>query len=72
MTGVPVAKPGALKGTRARILNLLRQSNLTANEIAARLGVTHNAIRGHLAALQRDGWVREAGWQRSASRPAIL
>ena len=66
-----MAKPGVLKGTRARILNLLRQSSLTANEIAARLGLTHNAIRGHLAALQRDGWVREAGWQRSASRPAV-
>jgi predicted ArsR family transcriptional regulator len=66
-----VAKAGALKGTRARILSLLRQSSLTANEIAGRLGVTHNAIRSHLAALQRDGWVREAGWQRSASRPAI-
>ena len=63
---------GALKGTRSQIVNLLRQSGFTANEMAARLGLTHNAIRGHLAALQREGLIREAGWQRGASRPAVI
>jgi predicted ArsR family transcriptional regulator len=58
-----MARPGAFKGTRGQIVNLLRQSGLTANEIAA---------RGHLAALQREGLVREAGWQRGASRPAVI
>lgn len=53
-------------------MTLLRQSALTANEIAARLGVTHNAIRGHLSTLQGEGLVREAGWQRGASRPAVM
>ena len=67
-----MARREAFRGTRGRILALLRQSALTANQIAAQLKLTHNAIRGHLAALQRDGVVREAGWQRGASRPAVL
>jgi predicted ArsR family transcriptional regulator len=53
-------------------VSLLRQSGLTANEIAARLGLTHNAIRGHLAALQREGLIREGGRQRGVSRPAVI
>jgi predicted ArsR family transcriptional regulator len=63
---------GGLQGTRERIVNLLRRSRLTASEIAAHLGMTHNAVRGHLAALLREGLVREAGWQRRTSRPAVL
>ena len=47
---VPPPRPGSLKGTRERIVTLLRRARLTANEIAARLGLTHNAVRGHLAA----------------------
>jgi predicted ArsR family transcriptional regulator len=65
-------KPGSLKGTRGRIIDLLRRSDLTANEIAARLGLTHNAVRGHLAALQREGLVREGGSRRSGTRPAVV
>ena len=65
-------RPGSLTGTRERIVTLLRRSRLTAKEIAARLGLTHNAVRGHLAALQREGLVREGGLQRSASRPAVV
>src|SRR5919197_563073 len=67
-----MARFGAFKGTRGEMVHLLRQSTaLTANEIAARLGVTHHAVRVHLAALQREGLVREAGWQRGTSRPAV-
>ena len=69
---VPPQRPGSLKGTREQIVNLLRRSSLTANEIAAKLGLTHNAVRGHLAALEREGLVREGGLQRSASRPAVV
>jgi predicted ArsR family transcriptional regulator len=67
-----MARREAFRGTQGRILNLLRHSALTANEIAARLGLTHNAIRGHLARLQREGVVREAGWQRGTTRPAVM
>jgi predicted ArsR family transcriptional regulator len=58
--------------TKAQIVSLLRRSGLTANEIAARLSLTHNAVRGHLAALLREGLVREGGRQRGVSRPAIV
>ena len=67
-----MARREPFRGTQGRILNLLRKSALTANEIAAQLDLTHNAIRGHLATLQREGMIREAGWQRGASRPAAL
>jgi predicted ArsR family transcriptional regulator len=63
---------GSLKGTREQILTFLRRSPMTANEIATRIGLTHNAIRGHLAALQHDGLIRQAGLQRGTSRPAAL
>jgi predicted ArsR family transcriptional regulator len=65
-------KLGSLKGTRGKIVDLLRRSDLTANEIAARLELTHNAVRSHLAALQREGLIREGGSQRSGTRPAVL
>jgi len=69
---VPPRRPGMLKGTRDQIVTLLRRQSLTANDIAARLGLTHNAVREHLAALRREGIIREGGLQRSASRPAVL
>ncbi|MFN2566469.1 MAG: helix-turn-helix transcriptional regulator [Gemmatimonadaceae bacterium] len=65
-------KPGVLKGTRGKIIDLLRRSSLTANELAARLGLTHNGVRGHLAVLQREGLVREGGSRRSGTRPAVV
>jgi predicted ArsR family transcriptional regulator len=65
-------RPGALKGTRGRIIDLLRRSGLTANELAVRLGLTHNAVRGHLAVLQREGIVSEGGSRRSGTRPAVV
>jgi predicted ArsR family transcriptional regulator len=69
---VPPRRPSSLKGTREQIVNLLRRSRLTANELAARLGVTHNAVRSHLSVLQHEGLVRQGSLQRSASRPAVV
>jgi predicted ArsR family transcriptional regulator len=60
------------KGTRGRIINLLRRSPLTANELALRLGLTHNAVRGHLGALQHEGFIREGGPRRGKTRPAVV
>jgi predicted ArsR family transcriptional regulator len=65
-------QPHRLTSTREQIVTLLRRSGLTAKEMAAQLGLTHNAVRGHLAALQREGLVREAGRQRGVSRPAVV
>ena len=62
-----------LGGTRARILGLLRQSRATIADLAESLGVSGNAIRAHLAALQRDGLVRDAGAAPSTGgKPAQL
>lgn len=75
MKGTPsrrTTKSRTLQGTRERILDLLRRSALTANEIAASLEMTHNAIRPHLTALGRDGLVRGGGMQRGGSRPAVI
>jgi predicted ArsR family transcriptional regulator len=72
---MPAASPGVLglSGTRARIVELLRRSPLSANEIAERIGKTHNAVRPHLVALGRAGLVQEAGTRRTgSSRPAML
>jgi DeoR family suf operon transcriptional repressor len=64
--------PGRLTGTRGRILNLLRRSALTVKELAAELGLTPNAVRGHVAGLQREGLVREGGLRRGGTRPAVV
>jgi predicted ArsR family transcriptional regulator len=69
---IPTRKAASRESTREQILTLLRRSGLTANEVAERLGLTHNAVRVHLAALQRDGLVREGTTRRSAGRPAVV
>ena len=68
----PRVKLRYLTGTRGKIIDLLRRSHLTANEIAARLDLTHNAVRGHLTVLQREGLIREGGSRRSSTRPAVV
>ena len=45
---------------------------MSANDMAARLDMTHNAVRGHLVDLIRTGLVREAGIRKGASRPSVL
>ncbi|MFL5485637.1 MAG: helix-turn-helix transcriptional regulator [Gemmatimonadaceae bacterium] len=45
--------------TRARLLSLLREGTWTVDDLAARLGVTDNAVRFHLDALEKDGTVRK-------------
>ena len=54
------------------MLEAVRRGCRTVNSLAARLGVTDNAVRGHLTALQRAGLVRSAGVVRSgvAGQPA--
>jgi predicted ArsR family transcriptional regulator len=59
--------------TRSRLLRLVRGAMLSINELAAALGITDNAVRTHIAALERDGLVRQAGTQRSTGgKPARL
>jgi predicted ArsR family transcriptional regulator len=60
--------------TRGRIVAILRRGWRTVDEIAATLGLTDNAVRAHLASLERDGVVATAGERRDGSvgKPATL
>jgi predicted ArsR family transcriptional regulator len=59
--------------TRTRLLRLVRGRALPVGDLAEELGISSNAVRTHLAALERDGLVRPAGRQRSTGgKPARL
>jgi predicted ArsR family transcriptional regulator len=60
--------------TRGQIVGLLRREVRTVEELANALGLTDNAIRNHLAALERDGIVRQEGVRRGpgAGKPAVI
>jgi predicted ArsR family transcriptional regulator len=53
--------------TRGRIVTLLRRASLTVDQLAGALGLTDNAVRAHLATLERDGLVE----QRVAKRGGV-
>ncbi len=55
----------ALTPPRQRVLAALRTGSRTVNDLAGGLHVTDNAVRGHLAALERAGLVRATGTVRS-------
>ena len=57
------------ESTRGRIVTLLRGNNSTVNELAEKLGMTDNAVRAHLATLERDGLIRQGGVQRGHRKP---
>src|SRR5207249_6425780 len=50
--------------TRGRIVQLLRRATSTVDELAEALGLTDNAVRAHLAILERDGLVQQKGVRR--------
>ena len=56
--------------TRGRLVALLRQGQLTVDEMASALGVTDNAVRAQLATLERDGLVEQRGVRRGAGKPS--
>jgi predicted ArsR family transcriptional regulator len=59
-----------LRSTRGRIVELLRRASRTVDELAQALGLTDNAVRAHLATLERDGLVQQRGVRRGAGKPA--
>ncbi|HEX2093497.1 MAG TPA: ArsR family transcriptional regulator [Longimicrobiaceae bacterium] len=61
-----------LASTRGQIVALLRRSSLTVNEMADSLQLTDNAVRSHLAALERDGLVRQQSVRRGVGKPAYV
>lgn len=52
--------------TRGQLLQRLRRGAQTVDDLARALDLTDNAIRAHLATLERDGLVIEAGWRRTS------
>jgi predicted ArsR family transcriptional regulator len=60
----------AKEGTSGQIIELLRRSPMTVDELAAALGVTRTAVRAQLATLERDDVVEQRGSRRGASKPS--
>ena len=58
--------------TRGRILTLLRREKRTVDDLAGELALTDNAVRAHLATLERDGFVRQRGERRGSGKPAFV
>lgn len=62
-----------LASTRGDVIRLLRRSDLTVNELAEGLRLTDNAVRSHLAALERDGLVKQKqGAPQGVGKPAFV
>jgi len=57
------------KSTRGKILELLRARECTVNELAEELNLTDNAVRAHLASLERDRLVAQSGFKRGIRKP---
>ena len=60
--------------TRGRIVAILRRGRSSVDELAAALGLTDNAVRAHIATLERDGVVAVTGSRRDGTvgKPATL
>lgn len=61
-----------LSSTRQRILELLWRGLRTVEELARHVGLTDNAVRAHLVALERDGLIRKDGLRRGVRKPSIV
>src|SRR5881275_1635359 len=57
------------KSTRGKILDLLRTCDRTVNELAEELRLTDNAVRAHLASLERDRLVVHSGMKPGFRKP---
>jgi predicted ArsR family transcriptional regulator len=58
-----------LQSTRGQIVELLRERPSTVAELADKLSLTDNAVRAHLATLERDGLVRQSGERSGLRKP---
>ncbi|HET9700476.1 MAG TPA: HTH domain-containing protein [Burkholderiales bacterium] len=73
-------KPAAAAGVEAlgerqqAMLRLLQQERdgLTVEDLVTRLAITRTAVRQHLAALERDGYVRQQGLRVTGGRPGLV
>jgi predicted ArsR family transcriptional regulator len=58
--------------TRGQLILLLRRASRTVEELAQSLQLTDNAVRSHLATLERDGLVEQQGVRRGIGKPAYV
>jgi predicted ArsR family transcriptional regulator len=58
--------------TRGQLILLLRRDSRTVEELAQSLQLTDNAVRSHLATLERDGLVEQQGVRRGTGKPAFV
>jgi predicted ArsR family transcriptional regulator len=58
------------ESTRGKIVALLRRGGQTVEQLATSLGLTDNAVRAQLVALERDGVIRQEGLRRGAGKPS--
>ena len=59
-----------LDSSRGRIVTLLQRGGLTVDDIASQLGLTANAVRAQMTAMERDGVVRRVGRRPGTTRPS--
>jgi predicted ArsR family transcriptional regulator len=59
------------ESTRGQIVDHLRSGNMTVNELAAKLGLTDNAVRAHLLTLERDRLVEQKGTVKGFRKPHV-
>ena len=57
--------------TRGQVLGLLRGGTGTVEELSKELQLTDNAVRAHLATLERDGLVERRGTQPGLRKPHV-
>ena len=58
-----------LDTSRGRIVTLLQRGASTIDDMASELGLTSNAVRAHITAMERDGIVQRVGQRRGTTRP---
>src|SRR5688500_5158033 len=61
-----------LASSRGKIIQLLRSAARSVNELAGALGLTDNAVRAHLARLEADGLVQQAGRRTTFRKPEMV
>jgi len=59
------------KSTRGKILELVRTEERTVNDLADALRLTDNAVRAHLASLERDRLIAQSGMKPGLRKPHV-
>lgn len=59
------------ESTRGKIVSRLRRGASTVEELAQELGLTDNAVRAHLATLERDGLIERGGLIPGLRKPHV-